>query len=103
MDRRTLATAYEALKAVPFPPSPDSGELAEWRADLAEMDGYYAGIASTVLNHGSVAHDLVDLDTLVATLRSIQPRTKTDERSYEACRDYLGRLQEVRDALRAYA
>lgn len=101
MDRKKLATACESLKALQIPPAPDSGELAEWRADLIEMDAFYAGIASTVLNGGAVKHHLEDLDTLAATLRSIQPRTERDRQSYEAGWVYLNCLQEIREALGA--
>jgi len=75
VDRKKLVQAFESLKALPLPPTPDSGELDEWRADLIEMDGFYAGVASTVLGGGSIEHYLQDLDVLASTLRSIQPRT----------------------------
>ena len=98
-NKQRLADAFAALEALPPPSWPDNEELAEWLADLIEMDAFYAGIASTVLNHGRVEHFLQELDTLAETLMSIRPRTELDKRSLEECRAYLEQLQEVREAL----
>lgn len=101
VDRKRLNEAYEALRVTRIPPSGDSDRLDEWRAELIEFDGFYVGIASTVLNHGSVNHDLVELDTLEKALRNIQPETDQDREGLAAAHAYMQRLVEVREALRA--
>jgi hypothetical protein len=96
-----LAAAFARLKELPLPSPPDSDELASWRAELIQMDAFYAGIASTLLSGGRLEHYPEDLDTLEATLRSIQPRTELDRTSLDEARGYVAQLRRVREAVMA--
>jgi hypothetical protein len=63
----TLASAFERWKELPFPEFAESDELADWQADLSELDGHVAGIATTILAGGNA--DLTMIPELVDELR----------------------------------
>jgi nitrogen fixation/metabolism regulation signal transduction histidine kinase len=51
----TLDDAFERLRQLPFPKFAESDELADWQADLSELDGHIAGMATTILGGGEMS------------------------------------------------
>ena len=46
--------AYEKLAELPFPKAVKNDDFMEWISDLAELDGYYAGMAISLLEGKSI-------------------------------------------------
>lgn len=92
-----LTDAFEYLKELPFPKFAQSNALSDWQADLAELDGYIAGIATTVLGGGHA-----DLSKLHASinksrtwLETIQDIPAEDHDTLMDCRHYLDALDKI--------
>ena len=64
----TLERSFNALKALDFPRGEvESDDLADWILELAEFDGYVAGLATSILAKGSA--DTSKLSDEAAKLR----------------------------------
>jgi len=44
-----LEKAFKELEQMSFPKHPESDELSDWILELAELDGYIAGITSNAV------------------------------------------------------
>jgi len=92
-----LASAFERLKQLPFPEFAESDELADWQADLSELDGHVAGIATTILAGGT--SDLTTIrkhvDELCQRLETIRDIPPEDHAILTECKVYLGAVEEV--------
>lgn len=93
----TLGSLFERLKELSFPEFAESDDLADWQADLSELDGHVAGIATTILAGGTA--DLTTIRTHVDELRqrleAIQKIPKEDHEIVVECKHYLVVLEEV--------
>jgi len=100
IDRQALASAFDQLKAQPFPSHPDDSDLAEWVLDLTDLDGHIAGLAATALGssreQSPASHEVADHARRLSEISVVG----NDERIYEACISYVEALQRVEDALR---
>jgi hypothetical protein len=96
-----LKVAYAAFRELPFPEFPHNEVLAEWLADLAEIDGYYAGLAESALSGRCLEHELIELGSLNQRLAAINEEDldKEDKKIYYECQAYLRALTGLRDAL----
>jgi hypothetical protein len=93
----TLATAFERLKELPFPEFAESDELADWQADLSELDGHVAGIATMILAGGKA-----DLTTIPEHVDELRQRLETmvdipaeDREIMVQSKQYLNALEDV--------
>lgn len=93
----TLNTAFDKLKATAFPGYAESDDLADWISDLAEFDGYVAGIASTIIGGGRVSIDKLhrELDEMKIRLSAIDEFPEDDQLVYDSCTKYMQALEEV--------
>lgn len=102
VDREAVSRALEDLKASSFPPSPEDPDLGDWIMELLEIDGHYAGLATTVDGSGRAtpptAHELDDLRDWLGHVRVATPG---DEEILAQCRSYFGALERLHAALRA--
>ena len=79
---------------------PKNDEIADWIADLAEIDGYYAGLASSALDgaRASSGVDLSHLEKLEAELRLLSLKNENQSLVIE-CRNYLESLRSLADLI----
>ena len=88
------------LKELTFPAKPGDTQLAEWILDLAELDGHYAGLATTALQGGAIhLREYHDLQDAVTRLASIHPTDPADQSTIEHCKLYVLALKELAQAL----
>ncbi len=102
-----LASAFRRLKELSFPEFAESDELADWQADLVELDAHVAGIAITILagrRAGFGAADLATIhtyiDTLHQRLESLQYIPADDHGIVVECKNYLAAIDEVVQSMR---
>jgi len=93
----TLASAFERLKTLPFPEFAESDELADWQADLSELDGHVAGIATTILAGGkadvtTIPDHVGELRERLETMADIPPE---DCELMVQSKQYFNALEEV--------
>lgn len=93
----TLKDAFENLKKIEFPEFSEDDQLADWMADLAEMDAYVAGIAIAVLGgHNEKQNNLKkNLVELRNRLEDITKLPDEDKPIYNACIEYLNAIERV--------
>ena len=94
----TLKTAFDKLLAVDFPEFAESDELADWMADLAELDGHVAGIATSIISgiHFVDTSKLsLELYKLKKRLSMIDDIPEEDKLIYDECIRYLQVIEEV--------
>ncbi len=95
-----LKGTIDSLKTVAFPDHPESDALDEWILELAEADGYIAGIAISVASGSDpTTFSVSGLDSLSNSLRDISVSNNTDDVTYSQCIRYLESLKVVRNAL----
>jgi hypothetical protein len=100
MESHALAEALDHLKALPFPPEPDDPDIADWIVDLLEVDGHYAGLATTALAGGRIVPpDPGDLAELRGRLDALRAGTPADEAILSGCHGYLTALERVHACL----
>jgi hypothetical protein len=99
----TIEQALEQLKATAFPEFPEDDTLSDWVGELAEFDGYVAGLAMSAIGGGQV--DLRRLGDQAKHFRSVfaqLPRSypaPEDDEIYSACEQYLKLVEGVVDAM----
>lgn len=103
MDRKLVESAFDDLRLLAFPHPPEDPDLADWILELLELDGFYAGLATSVLGGSSrVAMPRRDeLDSLRTWLGELRVATDEDESILEHCRRYLHVLERLHDSLLA--
>lgn len=75
-----------------LPSFPNDDEFAEWVAELIELDGYYYGLASSILSGGRKhydAHLLQDLKQRLLGFKNLED----DNSIYKECEKYLNSLE----------
>ena len=99
MTTEDLKTAFEDLWNLKFPDPVETDDLADWIMELAEFDGYVAGIASTILKHGSTDTDTTNVgskfEEFGERLSKIRITADGDRSTYEECKNYLEVLRAV--------
>ena len=104
----TLVSAFKALRDVPFPEFPQDDELTDWLADMAEMDGHVAGLASSALAKGRSDIRATEVQGQLAVfqnrLRAVctERLTHEDLAIYHSCKDFPAILVEVGKHLRRW-
>lgn len=94
---------HEKLKALldnhvslPFPSHPDNDELSNWIIDLAELDGFYIGIALSALNAKKIkCVDLSDIEKVKNNLQNIFVTTENDKKIAQACKVYVASIEKI--------
>jgi len=88
---------FAEFRRLPFPEPGDSEELADWIADLAEVDGYYAGLIDSALAGASKGPlDATHITALRLRLHeissSIDPKYRTALKEAESYAEALYEL-----------
>jgi DNA repair ATPase RecN len=93
----TLQSTFERLKQLRFPEFAESDELADWQAELSELDGHIAGIATTILAGGHPDSSTIQkqVTELRNQLESITDITDEDREIFAECKNYVDALEEV--------
>ena len=101
MDRNELAAAWESLKALPFPSSPQDHDLGDWLMDLLEVDGFYAGIAQSLVGGGRspVMPRPDELVELAESLEHQRVALPEDEDILRQCHSYFAALERLHAVL----
>lgn len=103
--RQDLSTAFDRLKTLPFPAVGSVDELGEelddWISELAEVDGYIAGLAVSVLGGDSTQEGTEEvLKSMRKRLEAAEIVTEEDLAVKERCSVYLSALEAVAEHLR---
>ena len=95
-----LRTVFEALQRLEFPEHPESDKLDAWLLELAELDGYLAGVASSVIG-GVEPWTIVvaGIGPLASSLQEIAVASDGDRVILARCKEYADRLQQLRRVL----
>ena len=95
-----MKTAFAEHWELEFPTVPADDALADWIVDLAEVDGHYAGLASSALGGKDVGRkaDMSPLKKLEQDFRRLTGKT-SDRGVADECRDYLKSLRRLADLL----
>ena len=101
MELQEVRSAFKLLERLQFPPPPNDLELGDWIMDLLELDGFYAGVATSLLagnapSHRPEKHELEDLKTSLENLRVIG---EEDILILAQCRNYFQALARLHNAL----
>ncbi len=92
-----IETALERLKKLPFPEFAESDILADWQAELVELDGHIVGAATTILSGGKA--NLTGISEAVARLRQqLEMITDISPQDYEIMaksKQYIEALEDV--------
>ncbi len=91
---------FDDMQSVPFPDAGESDDLADWIADLAELDGHIAGLAATALGGFRVMsvpkNKMAEMKARLQAIDNIPPE---DVIVREQCEAYFAALQRVAEAL----
>ena len=93
MDKSKLKQLYSNFLLLPFPLSEGHKKAAIWIAELAEVDGYYAGLAeSLIMDRAISVKELPSLKPLSTSLKKIQHEPGINENRYDEYKLYLSSL-----------
>jgi len=96
MDHSNLKQTFDVLVELPFPNGGENQALNDWISDLADVDSFYAGVASSLMT-GETKTDkaLPLLDDLFNKLEELHQEKVISQSRYGACRSYLEALQSL--------
>ena len=97
---KLLKKCFDELRGMNFPEPGESDELADWIGELAEFDGYIAGLATTALA-GSAIKDIPkdEVENMKLRLVSIKDIPDEDMSVRSECVSYLDVLERLIAAL----
>lgn len=97
MNRVELADALRDLKTLSFPPHSANPHISEILWALLELDGYYVGIASTVLGGGRISYPVSEEEftELLARLKTIRPATEGERAEIVGTERYVAAIRRV--------
>jgi len=101
MNMKIKAT-LDHLKSLPFPAWADDDALSDWQTELAEVDGYLAGLASKALGGEKPDTKMVaqHVRQLRAGLEAIDDLLAEDRAIRTECEAYLVALEDLAQSLR---
>lgn len=93
-----LQSSFDRLKILRFPESTDDADLQDLHAELAELDGYIAGLVSSRIKGKTVKFDL---NEVIAPIESLlkEAAGSQNQTALSALRDYYRGLKEVAKVL----
>ena len=92
-----LALKLQMHNRLQFPNFPEDDDFADWVAELAETDGYYVGLAQSLLANCNI--DKIDFSH-VGKLRSSVAQFSSIEQDYEIYRQCLDYLQSIEECVK---
>jgi len=100
----TLKDVFASLQILTFPSSAESDDLANWITELAEFDGYVAGIATMLLSRGDADTSSLEkqMGELMARLDGLHQCIPAEDTCiYDECKRYAATLKDVIKSIRA--
>src|SRR5437868_2853582 len=95
MTKTKLKQSYEEFLSLPFPKG-NQEAVANWIAELAEVDGYYAGLAESLIqNQPLKVYNLPSLDPLFHGLKKLHHHPGISENQYREYKHYLLTLEKL--------
>ena len=94
MDTTQLQDLLDAHQDMEFPEFPDHEAFAEWVDELFEVDDYYVGLISSLLDGHLEDIDRTYLETLQSRFTEIVP-DKADQKIHAHCVTYLLSLEHL--------
>jgi hypothetical protein len=103
--KNNLKISFEEFKALPFPDDSDDPNLSEIHAELAEYDGFVAGLIDSILAGAKVLPNELQIDKklrsrLTELLNSSNTEVKNEAESYL---EYLNKLEQLVQSARLVA
>lgn len=96
MDKSKLKQLYSKFLLLPFPLSEGHKKAADWIAELAEVDGYYAGIAESLIMDKSIEiKQFPSLKLLSENLKKLQHEPGISDERYREYKLYLSSLDKL--------
>lgn len=96
MNKSKLKQTYSKFLLLPFPLSEGHKKAAEWIAELAEVDGYYAGLAESLIMDKPVeVKEFPSLTSLSNGLEKLQHEPGISEDHYQEYKLYLSSLKKL--------
>jgi hypothetical protein len=96
MDQSKLKQLYSKFLLLPFPLSEGHKKAADWIAELAEVDGYYAGLAESLIMNKSVeVQELPSLKSLSHGLKKLKHEPGISDERYREYKLYLSSLEKL--------
>jgi hypothetical protein len=91
-----IKKSFEDLQQLPFPKATKNRDLVDWISELAEMDGFYAGLATTLLlNKPIKIKKFPEFETLFKGLEKLQGQRGISEVRYREYENYLMTLEHL--------
>lgn len=104
MEHSTLQKSFDAFVCLPFPKGSEDEALTDWIAELAELDGFYAGIATSLLQGRKVKiKEFPKLDGLFKELEKLHQHSRINAHQYHAFHLYLTALENLAANIRQLA
>ncbi len=91
MDTKNILEKHKKAK---FPSFPDDDDFAVWVEELIELDGYYYGLALSLINGEKKRYDITaffDLKKRLSNFKTLED----DQNIYQACEQYLDSLEKI--------
>jgi hypothetical protein len=97
----TTKAKLDHLKSLPFPAWAEDDALSDWQMELAELDGYVAGLASKAMGGENPDANMVShhVRQLRAGLEAIDNLPVEDRDIRTACETYLVALEDLAQSL----
>lgn len=82
----------EKHRGVKFPSFPDNDDFAEWVEELTDLDGYYYGLATSLLAGEKKTYSVNLFQEMRQRLYEFR-NLEDDKEVYQECEDYLNSLE----------
>lgn len=101
MDIISLQKLLKTHQNLPFPTINNNEELADWITDLAEADGYYVGLAVSLIAGKSIKRipSSTHLQQMRKRLEKLKESEHIDGKLFKQCLNYLLSLEKLAKAL----
>lgn len=81
-------------KEVKFPSFPDNDDFANWVEELTDLDGYYYGLAASILEGEKKPYDANLIQEMKQRLFKFR-NLDDDKEVYRECEEYLNSLETI--------
>lgn len=93
-----LKVNFDRFKTRPFPKSPEDVDLQDLFMELAELDGYIEGLASSRINGKAIKFDLINATSPIENLFKGAEASR-NQPALSELRDYYRELKALADIL----
>lgn len=88
--------SFDELKHLPFPEATKNAAISEWISDLAEMDGFYAGLAVSLIKGRKIkTRKFPNFDSLFQDLHELENNSKMSQVRLKEYKQYLEILEKL--------